>query len=288
MEYIVITPVRDEVHFVEKTIASVAKQTVLPSEWVIVDDGSTDGTSEVLDGCTEKYKWIKVVHRQNRGYRAAGGGVIEAFYEGYSKITIEQWDYIVKLDGDLSFELDYFKKCFQKFADSTKLGIAGGLVCAIEGGKVRADSAGDPNFHVRGATKIYRRACWEKINPLVRAPGWDTIDEVKANMIGYNTCTFNDLILIQHKPTGIADGYWRNYFKNGIANYNSGYHPLFMMAKCLKRMMQKPIGLVSLALWAGYSSGYLRRVPMLAERDVIKYLQKQQIRRLLLQPSIYR
>jgi glycosyltransferase involved in cell wall biosynthesis len=286
-KYIIITPVRDEAPFIEKTITSVAQQTVLPSEWVIVDDGSTDGTSEILDRYPDKYEWIKVIHRENRGNRAAGGGVIEAFYDGYSALQAEQWDYIVKLDGDLSFESNYFENCFKNFAADTKIGLAGGTVCIIVGGRVKVDSAGDPPFHVRGATKIYRRACWDKIKPLVKAPGWDTIDEVTANLYGWTTLTFSDLRLIQHKSTGAADGTWRDRFKNGLANYITGYHPLFVLAKCAKRAIHKPFLVESLALLAGFLSGYLNRLPQQANVEAIRYLRRQQVKHLLLQPSIY-
>jgi biofilm PGA synthesis N-glycosyltransferase PgaC len=218
-KYIVITPVRDEASYIEKTLESVACQTILPSQWLIVDDGSVDGTGDILDRCAARINWIKVIHRKNRGFRAAGGGVMEAFYAGYSVLNDDDWDFIVKLDGDLSFPPDYFEQCFKNFDTEEKLGIGGGTICQLENGQLKVDSTGDPQFHVRGATKIYRRACWDKINPLVKASGWDTIDEVKANLHGWTTRTFADLKLVQHKPTGGADGFWRDRFKNGRANY---------------------------------------------------------------------
>jgi glycosyltransferase involved in cell wall biosynthesis len=270
-----------------ETIASVVNQTILPSQWIIVDDGSTDGTSELLDNMTTAASWIKVIHRNNRGFRAAGGGVVQAFYSGYSILNDQDWDFLVKLDGDLSFTPDYFEQCFKIFDREPMLGIGGGTVCQLENGQLRVDSIGDPPFHVRGATKIYRRACWEKINPLINAAGWDTIDEVKANLHGWVTRTFNDLKLIQHKPTGGADGNWRNWFKNGRANYITGYHPLFMLAKCVKRALNKPILIESIALLAGFCSGYIKRIPQVCDADAISYLRKQQLRRLLLRPSIY-
>lgn len=287
IKYIIITPVRDEARYIEKTIASVTCQTVLPSQWIIVDDGSTDGTGEILDMHALQVSWIKVVHRRDRGYRAAGGGVMEAFYAGYSILNDDSWDFIVKLDGDLSFAHDYFEQCFKIFEAEKKLGIGGGTICRLINGHLKVDSEGDPQFHVRGATKIYRRDCWEKIKPLIKAPGWDTIDEVRANLYGWSTRTFNDLKLIQHKLTGGADGSWRNSFKNGRANYITGYHPIFMLAKCVKRALYKPILLQSMALLAGFCSGYFKRIPRVTDAEAIRYLRQQQIRRLLMRPSIY-
>lgn len=287
IKYIVITPVRDEVNFVEKTIESVCEQTIKPLRWIIVDDGSTDGTGAILDVYASKYDWITIVHRPDRGSRVAGGGVVEAFYSGFNVITESEWDFIVKLDGDLSFDPDYFEKCFEIFDNEKSLGIGGGTVCKMENGEKKVDSIGDPPFHVRGATKIYRRECWDKIKPLLQAPGWDTIDEVKANYHGWTTRTFKGLDLMQHKPTGGADGEWKNWLKNGRANYITGYHPLFMLIKCIKRLFRKPYMVTGIGLFVGYIGGYLKGIPMMPDREAINYLRQQQLKRIFFQHSIY-
>ena len=287
LKYIAISPVRDEAEYIEKTINSMEQQTILPKKWIIINDGSTDNTAEIIHTASKRLNWISVVDRPNRGFRKAGSGVINAFYDGFSKINGIKWKYLVKLDGDLSFEHDYFEKCFSYFEENKNLGIAGGLICKLKNGKIINDSPGVPIFHVRGATKIYRYNCWQDIKPLVRAPGWDTIDEVKANRSGWATRTFYDLVLIQHKPTGSADGYWRNWFKNGRANYVAGYHPLFMFGKCVKRMVQQPMIIVSTALLAGYISGYLKKIPRETDIDTIRYLRQEQLKRMMLKRSIY-
>jgi glycosyltransferase involved in cell wall biosynthesis len=284
--YVVVTPVRDEAQHVGRTIESMCAQTVLPEQWVIVDDGSTDGTAEILGRHADK-PWITVVCRSDRGHRASGGGVVEAFDAGLATLTCDGWAYLVKLDGDLSFDRDYFERCILAFEADPRLGIGGGAVYTMEADRLRIDSPGDPSFHVRGATKIYRRACWEQIRPLARAPGWDTIDEVKANHLGWRTRTLGDSIVVQHKPTGSADGRWRNWFKNGFANYMTGYHPLFMIAKCAKRAFRWPAFYESAALWAGFCSGYWRRVPPAIDVDAIRFFRKQQLRRLAGRQSIY-
>src|SRR5206468_4881831 len=113
--YVIVTPIRDEAPYIGRTIASVLSQTTLPSRWIVVDDGSTDGTSEILDHAALRTEWITVVYRSNRGYRAAGSGVVDAFYAGYAAVDHDDWDFIVKLDGDLSFDADYFEKSFTMF-----------------------------------------------------------------------------------------------------------------------------------------------------------------------------
>jgi biofilm PGA synthesis N-glycosyltransferase PgaC len=286
-KYIIITPVRDEAAHIIKTIAAVRSQTVRPLHWIVVDDGSTDGTSEILDTHASETPWIHAIHRPNRGRRVNGGGVMEAFYSGFAMLTETSWDYLVKLDGDLSFGSDYFERCFAEFEADSRLGIGGGTVYQIEEGEEKVDSVGDPPFHVRGATKIYRRECWSQIAPLVQAPGWDTIDEVKANMSGWTTRTFPAIRIFQHKPTGSADGAWRNAFKNGRANYVTGYDPACMLAKCLKRALKRPMIVEGLGLAIGFCSGYINRLPRVPDADVIAYLRRQQRRRLLLRHGLY-
>jgi glycosyltransferase involved in cell wall biosynthesis len=285
--YVVITPVRDEADYVVRTIESMAAQTLRAARWIIVDDGSTDGTPQILDAAAARHSWITVIHRRNRGARASSDGMIEAFNEGYPRLAGLSWNFLVNLDGDLSFDEDYFSRALEQFAVDASLGIGGGTICVVEDGELKVESVGDPPFHVRGATKIYRRECWDEIGPLIKAPGWDTVDEVKANMKGWATRTFPEIHLVHLKPTGIADGTWLNAYKNGRANYVTGYDPLFMLAKCFKRAFTKPLIVCGLAMGAGFCSGYLKRLPQVPDLNVIRYLRRQQRRRLLLRSSIY-
>ena len=286
--YVVITPVRDEADYIGRTIDSMVRQTLRPVQWVIVDDGSSDDTLRIATAAADSHGWISVVQRRDRGRRLSGGGVVEAFYDGYRSLSEVPWDFVVKLDGDLSFDDAYFRLCLDCFGAEPRLGIGGGTVCKLENGDLVVDSIGDPPFHVRGATKIYRRACWEQIEPLVQAPGWDTIDEVKANMKGWSTRTYPDLRVVQHKPTGAADGTWLNFFKNGRANYVSGYDPLFMLAKCVKRTFGVPPLIPAVALGAGFCSAYFKGTPQVQDAEVIRYLRRQQRRHLIFRTSIYR
>ena len=230
---------------------------------------------------------MQAVHRPDRGFRKQGGGVIEAFYDGHCLLAQEPWDFLVKLDGDLSFGKSYFESCLEQFVENSKLGIGGGTVCRWEGGMLVAEARNDPRFHVRGATKIYRRQCWEQIGGLLKAPGWDAVDELKANMLGWETRTFAEILLLQHKDTGSVDGAWRNWVKNGLANYVSTYHPLFMMAKCLKRAFARPYLLSGAGLAFGFVGGYVRRVPRIEDSALTRYIRAQQIRKLTLRSSIW-
>jgi poly-beta-1,6-N-acetyl-D-glucosamine synthase len=285
--YIVITPVRNEEKFLQATIDSLTAQTNLPQQFIIIDDGSSDQTSEIARRAAESHCWIELVQRPDRGFRKPGAGVMEAFYDGFSRIKALDWEFVVKLDGDLSFDAGYFAKCFRRFENDPKLGIGGGTVCAKVHGVLTAEAPNDPAFHVRGATKIYRRQCWDTVGGLIQAPGWDTVDEFRANMLGWVTYTFPELKLWHHRPAGGAEGTWKNWVKNGLANYIAGYHPLFMFTKCARRAFSRPYGLTALGLFVGFMSGYFLRVPQVDDRNVIRYLRRQQMRRLCFRTSLW-
>lgn len=284
--YVMITPARDEAKHIAETIRSVVRQTIRPVEWVIVDDGSTDGTSEIVDRFAPQFSWITVVHRPNRGARENNVGAIEAFFDGYRALKSQDWEFLVNLDADLSLPADYFEKCLDEFYRDPELGIGGGMLYHVVHGVVKEETC--PLFHVRGATKIYRRACWRAMGGLRMGPGWDTIDEIRANMLGWRTRSFPSIKAQHLRPTGGADGAWRDAVKNAQAEYFSGYHPLFMLVKCLKRALQRPYLVGAAGLFCGYASAYLKRSPRIDDGALVQYVRKQQIRRLLLQESIWR
>ncbi|MGH8615861.1 MAG: glycosyltransferase family 2 protein [Gammaproteobacteria bacterium] len=288
--YVVISPIRNEEEYLALTIASMCAQTAKPLKWVLVDDGSSDRTGALIEEAAKQHPWIVAVHRKDRGSRQAGAGVIEAFYDGYDLVANDQWDFIAKFDGDLSFGPDYFESCLREFQADLNLGIAGGTCCKVIDGRLVAEFGGEPAFHVRGPTKIYRRQCFDSIDGLIQAPGWDTVDQVKANMLGWKTLTFQHIHLVHHRPTGGAYGSWANWIKNGLANYIAGYHPIFMVCKCLKRALARPspAGIrEGLGLWCGFMKGYLKRIPKVADPAMIRYLRIQQWRALTFRRSLW-
>lgn len=286
-QYVIVTPARDEEPYIDETISAVVRQTVQPTQWIIVDDGSSDRTGAIIERWANEYPWITPVHRSNRGSRQPGGGVIEAFYDGLAEIrpSAAAFAFIVKLDADVTFDPEYFERCFHEFDSDPSLGIGGGAICQEVDGRLQIEPT--PVFHVRGATKIYRRSCWDALGSLVRAPGWDTIDEIKANMLGWTTRTFNHLSLTQLRRTGAANGIWGDSVKNGRANYSSGYHPIFMLLKCLRRSIMRPYAIRGMGLAWGFISGYKDHSSRVDDA-VIKYVRCQQLRRLLLMESVWK
>jgi glycosyltransferase involved in cell wall biosynthesis len=283
---VVISPVRDEEAYIEKTLLSMLRQTVIPKEWIIANDGSTDETGKIIEEYAKRYSWIKPIHRKDRGSRKPGSGVVEAFYSAYKCLKTSDWDYLVKLDGDLSFDEDYFERCFLHFSDNPKLGIGGGMIYHYLNGELKVEK--QPLFHVRGATKIYKRECWNSIGGLLEAPGWDTLDEVKANMLGYETQSFKELCVIHHRLTGTSVSKWANSVKDGRANYIAGYHPVFMLMKCLKITVQKADLIGAIGHYYGYLSGHLAKIPQVDDKALIAYLRRQQIQKLLFRPTIWK
>ena len=134
VRYVIVTPVRDEEEHLEGTIRSVTAQTLKPAEWVIVDDGSVDGTAAIIDRYASQYDWIRGLQRGNRGFRKRGGGVVEAFNDGYQSLQCQDWEFVVKLDGDLTFEPDYFERILKRFLAEPRLGVAGGTLRSLSEG----------------------------------------------------------------------------------------------------------------------------------------------------------
>lgn len=286
INYIIITAVKNEEDYLNLTIDSVIKQTIKPTQWIIVDDGSEDSTKIIIENYTYKYNWIRGVYLNDKGHRKPGIRHIKAFYAGYNILNGKDWKFIVKLDGDVSFNNSYFEKCFERFYQNTKLGIGGGRV--VNKIKDAIVEEKHPLFHVRGATKIYRRECWDAIGGILVSPAYDTLDEVKANMTGYETQTFQELTVIHHRKTGNANGKWKNSVKNGISDYLSGYHPLFFIIKCFARSIQKPFLIDALGHLYGFISGYLKQMPQITDRKLVAYMRKQQIRRLIFKDTIWK
>jgi poly-beta-1,6-N-acetyl-D-glucosamine synthase len=284
-KYSIITPIRDEEEFISKTVESVVAQTNLPQEWIIVDDGSTDDTPAIINRYAQQYPWITALRRENRGFRSTGGG-IDGFLFGYENLRMKDWEFLVNLDGDLSFAPDYFEKCFSHFRQNSKLGIGGGTIYNKIGESLQAEHVAQ--FHVRGATKIYRRACWDALGGMYRGLGWDTVDEVTANMRGWQTMSFPELPLTHYRVTGTAGGMWWGLVKDGYADYIVGYHPLFFAAKCIRRVFKPPFVVGAVGLSAGFLRGYWKGLPKVEDRKFVSYLRRQQLRRLFGLSTIWR
>jgi biofilm PGA synthesis N-glycosyltransferase PgaC len=279
-----ITPARDEQSFLPGLIQSMVAQTHKPECWIVIDDGSADQTGAILDRAAADYPWIRPHHLPRERERTFGGeSVIMQFL---NPEAIARVDYILRLDADLTFGPELIAMLLAKFSDERTLGIAGAVLHEPVGGTWR--EVRQPRFHTRGAAKMYSKACFEKIGGLQPGPGWDTIDEAQAMMLGFATRSFPDVVAYHHRPQGIAAGILRSRFNTGLTAYLIGYAPVFMLLRSLTRVLDAPPLLGSLSMLAGYLDGYRRRLPRSAPPQLIRFIRRQQTRRLLMMETLWR
>ena len=260
--YVIVTPVKDEERYVDLTLRSVTSQTVLPALWLIVDDGSTDRTAEIVQRYAQQHSFIRLVHHPKAGVRGPGSPVIRAFEYGRALIGDIAYDFIVKLDCDLSFAPDYFEHLLTRFERVPRLGIASGVY-------LETDARGQwtqvemPGYHAFGASKVIRRRCFEEIGGFPTAPGWDTVDEIRALDRGWATGHFTDLQVKHHKREGSGVGLLKTSKIHGEIYYATGGDPLFFLFKTLHRVTARPYFTSAAALAYGYLSAVVNRKPVL-------------------------
>jgi poly-beta-1,6-N-acetyl-D-glucosamine synthase len=281
IRYIVISPVRNEEKNIEKTILSVISQTITPKKWVIVDDGSSDKTTDIVEKYTISNDWISLLHLPDRGYYdLMTGGEIKAFYRGYETIKDMDYDFIAKLDGDVSFDGHYFENLFQEFANNRRLGIASGAVYYDRNGELQLEKGYEK--HVRGAGRVYRKECWQDIGGVINNLGWDVVDEYKARMLGWETFSFEKIKMIHYVKTFTKGGLYQGFMRSGRMEYLVGTHPLFFLIKVVGKIRIKPIMFGRLALLLGYLISFLKDENRVAEPKLVLYLRKEQLKRLFL------
>ncbi len=282
--YVIVTPVKNEELYIGKTINSVIDQTIRPQQWIIVNDGSTDKTGEIIQSYARKYLWIKEIQNERSASRKIGGQA--ALMHGLKFLNVDNYDYFVRMDGDVTFDPYFFESAFQKFKANLNLGIASG-VCYVEE-KDRMVEEKNPRFHTRGPLKIYRVECYKAIGGLDPEEGWDTIDEVKANMLDWQTRNFPELKVHHLRKTQTASGTLQGRINIGKTAYYLGYHPLFLMARAIKNMTKAPYILGGFYMLAGYFGGYLKKQQRLEDSSFVAFLRKQQINRLLGRETIWK
>jgi poly-beta-1,6-N-acetyl-D-glucosamine synthase len=249
--YVIVSPVKDEERYVELTLRSVTSQSMKPVLWVIVDDGSKDGTMAIISRYLDSNPFIRLVCNPGAGTRQTGSAVIRAFNFGFESIGRTDYDVIVKLDCDLSFGRDYFEKLLKRFASDPKLGIASGSY--VEQGPTGVwKQVMMPVYHAAGASKVIRRKCFEEIGGFIAAAGWDTVDEIRAMARGWKTAHFHDLQIKHHKREGSGIGVIKTSIMHGEIYYLTGGSKLFFLLKVIRRIGSKPYGSVALAQLRGY------------------------------------
>lgn len=274
--YVLITPAHNEEAFIGKTIVSVLRQTMRPLRWVIVNDGSTDGTRRVVENLIAGHEFIELVNVE----RAAGrhfGNKARAFRQGWERVRELDFDYVGNLDADVSFGPDYFQRILGEFERDAKLGIAGGMVESRIGDRfVSQEVAWDS---VAGAVQLFRRRCFEDVGGYLELPhgGMDTAAEVTARMKGWRVRTFPAYRVQEHRRTGSATGApLRARFEEGRRMHSLGYGFLFFLLRCAFRVKERPRLVGSMAALWGFLAAKARREPLAVGPEVVRYLRAEQ------------
>ncbi len=281
--YLVISPVRDEAEFLQHTIDSMVNQTTRPTIWLIVDDGSTDATPEIVRRAAEQHEWIRLYQRTDRGVRKVGGGVVDAFNEGLAQFKLDDFDFVCKLDGDLELGPTYFEQLFEKFASNPRLGSASGKCWLVTDHGLQLERTND-QFSL-GAAKCYRTACFREIGGFVSEVMWDGIDCHRCRMLGWDVRSFHDdALLIKHlrRMGSSFRSIYHGRLRWGYGQYFMGTHPLYALAIAGYRMLERPWLVGGLMILAGYFRGYLLRQRRYEDVEFRRYLRRWQLARLRL------
>ena len=277
--YVIVSPVKDEERYVEFTLQSVIGQTLKPAMWVIVDDGSKDSTTEIVQRYLSNHSFIRQVRNPSAGTRQPGSAVMRAFRCGYESIGVRDYNFVVKLDCDLSFEADYFEKLIGRFVNDERLGIASGVYLEMGRPGVWKEVVMPP-YHAAGACKVLRHECFKEIGGFIASAGWDTVDEIRAMTLGWKTGHFADLQIKHHKSEGSGIGKIRTSVMHGEIYYLTGGDKLFFALKVLHRMALKPCVLGGFALLWGYLRSVLKRKTPLVTKVEAQYYQARLRKRL--------
>ncbi len=272
--YVIISPCRDEAKFVRRTLESVLQQSALPTRWIIVDDGSSDETPSILADYAEQYDFIEVIRQNDRGGRALGVGVIEAFYTGWEAIHVRDYDYICKLDLDLELPRRYFEILIERMEANPRIGTCSGKPYYRTARATMVSEACGDETSV-GMTKFYRVACFLDIGGFVPQVMWDGIDCHRCRMQGWIACSWDEpeLRFVHLRPMGSSqDGIWTGRKRHGSGQYFMGATLTYMTASALYRMTRRPFVVGGIGMWWGYVSSMVAGRPRYEDLGFRRFL----------------
>jgi len=289
--YCLITPCRDEARYARRTLDAVTSQSEPPASWVIVDDGSSDETPEILAEYAARFPYIRIIRRADRGDRKVGGGVIDAFYSGYDTIDPSRFDYVCKLDLDLDLPARYFELLMNRMESNPRLGTCSGKAYfpapkaaslpprfpITDLDSYVSEKVGDD--HSLGMVKFYRISCFEQIGGFVRQLAWDGIDSHRCRQLGWIAVSWDDseLRFIHLRPMGTSHkNWWTGRVRHGFGQYFMGTGPVWMMASALFRMTRPPLLVGGIAMLWGYFRSMLRREPRYGGAEFRRFLRRYQ------------
>jgi poly-beta-1,6-N-acetyl-D-glucosamine synthase len=269
--YGVITPARDEVANLPRLAESLAAQTVRPRAWVIVDNGSSDGTAEFALQLAATNPWIEVLAIPGTAVANRGAPIVRALQAGIAAFEEDPPEIVVNVDADVSFPSEYFERLLERFDADASLGIASGSAYELVRGTWKQRFV--TGSTVWGASRAYRWGCLRELLPLEERIGWDGVDEFKANARGWRTAAFEDLPFRHHRPEGVRDGSWRARVNQGETAYYLGYRAWYLAMRTLWNCRRD---LTAIGLIWGYAASALRRRAQTPDDAGRAYLRTQQ------------
>jgi glycosyltransferase involved in cell wall biosynthesis len=279
LRYALITPARNEAENIERLAQSMVAQTLKPVKWVIVSDGSTDGTDDIVRRYSTTNLWIELVRQPERADRHFAAKV-EAFNAGYARLDGVDYDLVGNMDADISFDADFFMFLVGKFAEHPELGLGG---APFKEGDVEYDFRFASTDHVSGALQLFRRKCFEQIGGYIpiKGGGIDTIAVWSARARGWQTRTFTEKFYRHHRKMGTAKhGLWRVKFKDGNKDYALGVHPLWELLRSCFQMTKPPLVVGGCLLGLGYFWSLVSRKNRTMPPDLVRYRRADQMARL--------
>jgi biofilm PGA synthesis N-glycosyltransferase PgaC len=279
MKYVLITPARNEGRFIAKTLDSVVAQTLLPERWVIVDDGSTDRTAEIVESYAKRHSWIELIQRPQRQDRSFAGKV-HAFNAGLERVRSLEFEVIGNLDADVSFEPDYLEFLTQRLSEDPTLGVAGSPFTEDGDYDTTKDSFEGEN-HVAGGCQLFRRECFLEVGGYVpnRGGGVDWIAVTTARMKGWKTRSFPEKRFHHYRTLGTAGrSSVAASFSYGEKDYYLGGSPIWEVFRVIYRMTKQPID--GLALLSGYCWAAIRRMERPVSRELMRFHRREQLKKL--------
>ena len=276
-KYVLISPGRNEAQYMRRTLDTVITQTIRPARWVIVDDGSTDATPQILAEYAARHDWIRVVTRSDRGRRSVGPGVVEAFYAGYAAIDADEYDFLCKLDLDLELPPGYFEGLMRRMDADHRIATCSGKAYIWKHDRLENERHGDETSI--GASKFYRITCFKALGGFVREVMWDGIDCHRCRMRGWIACSWDapELRFVHLRPMGSSEvGVLTGRMRHGYGQYFMGTGLSYMLANAINRLNEKPYLLGSAAMVWGWLRSAMLRKPRYDEPGFRAFLRRYQ------------
>ena len=274
--YIIITPVFNEESYISTTLESVVNQTFIPYLWVIVDDGSTDKSTEIISEYSNRYSWIKLVVNKQKNKRSVGAKVVNAFYIGYDLVKNLEFTFIVKLDADLTLPSNYFEKINNAYNEDSTIGMAAGYCIINKKGKWVSEGKSD--YHIRGPIKSYRKECFVEIGGIKRILGWDGLDNMEALYKGWRIKVL-DIKVKHHRIMGKESSVFLAN-RHGKAYYQRGFSLFHALIRSFSILINEKKPIKSFLFLISFIVASLKREPKVVDKSMQRFTRKIQNKRI--------